>query len=324
MAKLTGTFQTYQQIGIREDLSDMIYDISPVETPFMSNVKRTKATNTLHEWQTDALAAATADNITIEGDEATYNTASATTRFGNYTQISDKIPIVSRTSDAVNTAGRRREMAYQIMKRGKELKRDIEKRLCSSQGAVIGTAATGRECAGVGRWLWNNQVKTGGATATTVTVASGVPTVDSTASGIAGTFLEADLKACLSACWDDGGNPTMVLCGSWNKQKASAFSGIATLYRDTAPDMGQASIIGAADVYVGDFSTVNIVPSRFTETDEVYVLDVDYWKVAYLDPIQQTTLAKTGHADKRMIWAEYTLEACNPLSSGKVYTTTTS
>lgn len=321
MAVPTGTLQTYQAIGNREALADMIYDISPTETPFMSNAGRGKATATFEEWQTDALDAATADNIVIEGDDATTNTASPTTRLGNYTQISDKTPRVARTQDAVNSAGRRKEMSYQIVKRGKELKRDIEKRLCSTQAAAVGTAATGRQCAGIGAWLWTNQVKKGSA-ATTVAVTAGAPTTDPTA-GTAGTFTEANLKTAISNCWTQGGSPNMVLVGSHNKQVASGFSGIATQYRQN-PQKGPGVIIGAADVYVSDFETVNIVPSRFTPTDNVYVLDMEYWEVKYLDPIQKKPLAKTGHSDRQLIWAEYTLCAKAPDSSSKIFTTTTS
>lgn len=321
MAAPTGTFKTYESIGIREDLTDMIYDISPMDTPFMSNAGRSKARGTFHEWQTDSLAAATADNITIEGDDATTNTASPTTRLGNYTQISDKVARVSRTHEIVNKAGRKGAMAYDMGKRSKELKRDIETRLCSTQAAVVGTAATGRECAGIGAWLWTNQVKKGTA-ATTVAVTSGAPSTNPTA-GTAGTFTEANLKTAISNCWDQGGDPNLVMVGSHNKQLASGFSGIATQYRNN-PQTGPGTIIGAADVYVSDFGTVNIVASRFSPAANVYVLDMEYWSVAYLDPIKSKPLAKTGHSDRRMIWAEYTLCAKAPDASAKVYTTTTS
>lgn len=316
----TGSFQTYQAVGNREDLTDMIYNISPTETPAMSNFGRTKARGTFHEWQVDSLDTATEDNITVEGDDAATDTASATTRYANYTQIMDKVPRVTRTQEVVDKAGRRREMSYQIAKRGKELKRDMEKRICSQQGAVVGTAATGREMAGIGRWLAQNQVKVGGATATTIALTAGAPATDVTDSGVADTLVETDLQSAIAACWTDGGDPNIVLCDAVNKQVISTFDGIATQYREN-PQIGQATIIGAADVYVSDFGTVNIIPDRFMATSAVYVLDTEYWKVAYLDPIQQKPLAKTGHSDQRMIWTEFTLEACNPESSAKMYTT---
>jgi hypothetical protein len=321
MAVPTGTFTKYAAVGIKEDLQDMVYDISPTETPFMTNIGRGKARATYHEWQTDSLAAASAANKHIEGDDDATNTASPTTRLGNYTQIMKKVPRVSGTMIAVDTAGRRDEMSYQISKRSQEIKRDIEACFCGTQAAAVGTAAGARASAGLGAWLWNNQTKKGAA-ATTVAVSSGAPTTAPTA-GTAGTFTEANLKSTIAACWEDGGSPTMVLVGSHNKQLASAFGGIATQYRDN-PQTGPGVIIGAADVYVSDFGQLNIVASRFTTAANVFVLDLEYWEAGYLRPISQKPLAKTGDSERREILCEVTLVAKNPASSGKVYTTTTS
>lgn len=321
MAVPTGTQKSYEAIGNREDLADVIYDISPTETPFMSNIDRGSCQSKFTEWQTDSLDAATADNKTLEGDDATTNTASPTIRLGNYTQLADKVARVSTSQEAINSAGRKSDLSYQIMKRSKELKRDIEKTLCGTQAADGGSAATARASAGIAAFLWNNQVKKGTA-ATTVTVTSGAPTTAPTA-GTAGTFTEANLKTAMQDAWDDGGDPSMVLVGGHNKTLASAFSGIATQYRDN-PQVGQAAIIGAADVYVSDFGTVNIVPSRFTATNNVYVLDPDTWECCYLQDMQQSPLAKTGHSERRLIFAEFTLKAKSPEGNAKIYTTTTS
>lgn len=316
----TGTFQRVTAIGVRESLEDVIYEISPTDTPFMTNVKRGKAMNTFEEWQTDALATAAA-NAKIEGDDAATDTATPTVRLGNYCQISTKTPRVSGTLRAVNTAGRRDELSYQIAKRGRELKRDIETGLCGTQAASAGGAATARELAGIGSWLWTCNYETG-ASSTTPTVTSGAPTTDPTA-GTAATFTEAMLKSVIKQCWDAGGDPSLVLCGSFNKQVASAFGGIATQYRDNQ-QTGPATIIAAADVYVSDFGQHQIVASRFSPATNVYVLDLEYWEVAYLRPIQTNELAKTGDSDQRQLVAEYTLKALQPDASGKVYTTTTS
>lgn len=321
MAVPTGTFKSYEAIGKTEDLADIIYDVSPTKTPLMSNIKRYSCTSKFHEWQTDVLDSATAGNKVLEGDDATTNTATATIRIGNYTQLADKVARVSTSNEAMDAAGRRSEMSYQVMKRSKEIKRDIEKTLCGTQAADGGSAATARACGGLAAFLWNNQVKKGAA-ATTVTVTSGAPTTAPTA-GTAGTFTEANLKTAIQYCWDDGGEPTMVLVGSHNKQLASAFSGIATQYRDN-PQAGPATIIGAADVYVSDFGTVNIVPSRFTATNNVYVIDPTTLEVRYLMPIKQEPLAKTGHSERRMISTEFTLRVNSPEANAKIYTTTTS
>lgn len=321
MAVPTGTQKSYEAIGNREDLADVIYDISPTETPFMSNISRGSCSSKFTEWQTDSLDSATAGNKTLEGDDATTNTASPTIRLGNYCQLADKVARVSTSQEAITSAGRKSDLSYQMMKRSKELKRDIEKTLCGTQAADGGSAATARAAAGIAAFIWNNQVKKGSA-ATTVTVTSGAPTTAPTA-GTAGTLTEANLKTAIQYCWEDGGDPNMVLVGAHNKQLISAFSGIATQYRDN-PQAGPATIIGAADVYVSDFGTVNIVPSRFTANNNAYVLDTSTWEVCYLQSIQQRPLAVTGHSDRRMIFAEFTLKARSPEANAKVYSTTTS
>ena len=325
MAVPTGSFKTYEAIGNREELADMVYDISPTETPFISNVGRGKASSIKPEWQTDVLDTAVTTNAVLEGDDASTDTAVPTVRLANYCQISDKVPRVSGTQDKVDSAGRRSEMSYQIAKRGKELKRDIEKTLTSGQAAAAGAADTVRTSAGFGTFCWTNQVKTGGATASVVTLTSGAPTtavVDSTVLGSA-TLTEADLKTGIANCWTAGGDPNMVLVGAHNKQLISAFSGIATQYREN-PQVGPGTIIGAADVYVSDFGTVNIVPSRFTKNNAAYVIDTSTVEVKYLRPIAMTNLAKTGDSDRKQILAEWSLCVKSPDANSILHTTTTS
>lgn len=321
MTAPTGTYQRFTAIGLREDLEDVIYDISPVDTPFMSNVQRKKITSTFHEWQTDVLDSASPTNAQIEGNDNDTNTATPTVRLGNYTQISVKVPRVSGTLRASDAAGRRDEFSYQIAKRGRELKRDIEAALTGTQAASAGGSATARALAGIASWLWDNNVENG-ASATTPTVTSGAPTTAPT-SGTALTFTETMLKSAIKQCWDDGGNPNVVMVGSFNKQLASAFAGIATQYRDNQ-QTGPATIIGSADIYVSDFGQHQIVANRFMPSNQVYVLDLEYWSVGYLRPINSTPLAKTGDSDRMQMLAEYTLIAENPSSSAKVYAVTTS
>ena len=323
MAVPAGSYKTYTAIGQREDLTDIIYDISPMDTPFLTNSARETATATLYEWQTDSLASA-ASNAQIEGDDATTNTAAPTSRLGNYTQISTKVPRVTGTLQAVNTAGRKDELSYQISKRGKELKRDMETALTSAQAGTAGGAGTARTLAGLGAWLSTNQVQQG-ANATTPATTSGVPGTAPTA-GTAATFVEANLKSVVKSCWDNGGDPGVIMAGSFNKQIASGFAGIGTLYRDAQPNGGLApgSIIGAADIYVSDFGQHQIVANRFQPAGTVYALDMEYWCVAYLRGIQTEDLSKTGDSDRRLIITEYTLGSKNEAASGKIYTTTTS
>lgn len=321
MAVPTGTYQRFTAIGMKEDLEDVINDISPLDTPFLSNIQRKKATSTFHEWQTDALDSAAATNAQIEGDDANTNTAVPSVRLGNYTQISTKVPRVSGTLRASDTAGRRDELSYQIAKRGREIKRDIESALTGTQAASAGGAATARALAGIASWLWDNNVENG-ASATTPTVTSGAPGTAPT-SGTALTYTEVMLKSAIKQCWDDGGNPNVVMVGSFNKQLNSAFAGIATQYRDNQ-QTGPATIIGSADVYVSDFGQHQVIANRFMPSNQVYVLDLEYWSIAYLRSMQTVELAKTGDSDRSMLLAEYTLVADNPSSSAKIYAVTTS
>lgn len=318
MSLPSNTFSGYDAVGEREDLEDVIYDISPTDTPFLSMAAKTKARGVFHEWQTDSLSSAAA-NKQLEGDDATGNTLSATTRYGNYCQISRKVVVVSGTLDAVNKAGRDKETAYQVAKAGKALKRDMEYALTRNQASDDGSEATARSLGSVESWLASvagNVVDgTGG---TTPAYSSGVSAPTDASSTNLITFTEARLKSVIKSCWEDGGDPKVVMVGPFNKQTASSFDGIATLYRDTGASMKQATIMGAADVYVSDFGEHKIVPNRFSRDRTALVLDMDYWSVATLRPIQMVPLAKTGDAEKRMMLVEYTLVARNPNASGKI------
>jgi hypothetical protein len=311
------TTQTFQQVGTREDLSDIIYDLSPTETPFVQKAARTKAKQVFHEWQTDVLASAAA-NKQIEGDDASSLTMTPTVRLGNYTQISAKAIVVSGTADATDKAGRKSELSYQLMKRGKELKRDIEYAVTQNQGSTAGGVGTARSLASVESWLATNRTSATGGASTTPGFSSGTVTAPTDAT-VQTTLSEANLKAVISACWTQGGQPEMVLVGSYNKQKISAFSGIATqTYNYDAKWAKQGAILAAADVYVSDFGVLQIVPSRFNRDRTALVLDMEYWAIAYLRPFTQYELAKTGDAEKRQMLVEFTLEAKNEKASGKV------
>lgn len=323
MAQVTGTFDTFSAIGEREDLQDVIYNISPTETPFLSNASRMNATGVFHEWQTDSLAAAAA-NASIEGNDASFTTASPTTRVGNYCQISSKTVLVSGTLDAVDKAGRKNELSYQLAKRGKELKRDMEFILTQNQNSSAGSSAVARNLGGLESWLATNETKNTAADSTATTPGYSSGTVASPIDGTTQTTItEANLKLAIQRAWTQGGDPKVVIAGPFNKQKISAFSGIATQYRDN-PQVGPAVIIGAADVYVSDFGEHQIIPDRFNRERTVLVLDMDYLGVAYLRPMQQKELARTGDAEKRLLLAEYTLVVKNEAASAKVSNVATS
>jgi hypothetical protein len=313
MAQVAGTYSSYDAKGIREDLVDFIYNVDPVETPVLTMIPKTKASNTLHEWQTDTLAAA-AQNAVIEGDESTFSSPSATTRLTNYCQIAKKTALVTGTLEAVNKAGRNKEMAYQLVKRGKEMKRDMEFDICANNAKNVGTDTRARELAGLESWIVTNIDEAGDAT-----VATGDGT-DARSDGTQRVFKESQLKTALAAAWDAGGNPDCVVVGSFNKQKISGFTGGATRM-DKAEDK---KLYASIDVYVSDFGDLDIVPNRFSRSRSALILQKDMWAVAFLRNMKTEELAKTGDAEKRQIICEYTLEARNEKSSGAVYDLTTS
>jgi len=303
------TFQTYQSIGNREDLTDVIYNISPTDTPFMSSVGKTKATAVYHEWQTDALAAAVANNAAVEGADATSLTVTPTARVGNRTQISTKTVQIAGTQESVDKAGRKSEKAYQLAKASSELKRDMEKTLLSNNVAAAGDSSTARTLGGLQAWLGTNAVLgasgTAGSGGTTARV-----------SGTDAAFTEAMLKSAVKQAFVQGGNPSVLMVTPTQKQVVSGFAGIAE-QRYQAPSNAPTTIVGAADVYLSDFGTLSVVPNRFMTADSgdggevAFVLDPEYAAVAYLRPFQTNELAKTGDSEKTQLLVEYTLEVKN-------------
>ena len=303
------TYQTYTAIGQREDLSDVIYNISPTDTPIMSSVGKSKATAVYHEWQTDSLAAATTNNAAVEGDDATDATMSPTTRLGNYTQIVQKTVKISGTLDAVDKAGRKSEKAYQLAKASAEIKRDIETIISANQGRSAGNSSTARKLGSLLSWITtNSSFGTSGADPTTIGVSTRTD-------GTARSFTETILKDVIQQVYSSGGNPKILMVGAYQKQAVSAFAGIAA-QRYMAPGNEPTTIIGAADVYMSDFGTVSVVPNRFMRTRDALVLDPEYAALAYLRPFATNELAKTGDSEKTQILAELTLEVRNEAAHG--------
>ena len=317
MSVPTGTFQTFQAIGNREDLEDVIWDISPTETPFQSRVKKGKAKATFHEWQTDALDAA-ATNAAIQGADAVTNTATPTVRLRNYCQILTKTPRVSGTQEAVDKAGRNSEMAYQVMKRMKELKRDLEYALVRNQQSTGGAAATAATMASVESWIATNKTSVGTGTAQTTPGYSSGTVAAPTDSSVTGSVTEANLKAMIAASWAAGGDPTVLMVGPLTKIKVSgSFSGIATQYKNV-PGQSQATVVSGVDLYVSDFGEHQLVPNRFMRDQNILCLDMNYWRLDQLRPIQSSELAKTGDSEQRQILMECTLASLNEQASAKI------
>jgi hypothetical protein len=323
MTAFTTTYQTHQAIGQREDLQDTIFDISPMDTPFLSGLKRGRAKATTHEWQIDSLADATDDNAQIEGDDITsIPAATPTVRVGNYLQISRKLVLVSGTLDAVDKAGRKNELSYQIAKKGKELKRDLETILLSNHAADAGSSSTGRVFAPLRAWIQtNSSLGSGGANSGhTSGIPSGVDTGSAYAAtdGTQRTFTETIFKTVLQSCWTEGADPDLLMVGPANKQLVSTgFSGIATRNIDIAVAAAKPmASIAAIDVYVSDWGAVRIVPNRFQRDRDAWILDMDYVALKILRPMQTIPLAKTGDAEKRMMLIEWTLCVKNEAALG--------
>lgn len=308
------TYQTYTAIGMREDLSDVIYNISPTDTPFMSSIGKTKATATYHEWQTDSLAAPALGGA-VEGADASSITASPTTRIGNRTQIFTKSVAVAGTLEAVDKAGRKSEKAYQLAKVSAELKRNIELTLLSNQVSAAGNSSTARTMGGLQAWLSTNY--DGG---TSGVAGSGGTTART--DGTDRTFTETILKTVVAEVYTAGGTPKVLMVNPAHKQVVSAFAGIAA-QRYMAPSNEPTTIIGAADVYMSDFGTISVVPNRFMNStnsgdETAFLVDPDMAAVAYLRPFQTIELAKTGDSEKTQLLAELTLEVKNEAAHGIV------
>lgn len=306
-------FRTYAAVGMREDLSDVIYNISPTDTPFMSTIGKTKATAVYHEWQTDSLAAAAA-NAAVEGADASTATLSATTRVGNRTQISQKTVGVTGTLEAVDKAGRKSEKAYQLAKASAEIKRDMEFTLLNNTVQSNGTAgSTARVLGGLQTWLaTNGDFGSGGSAGASGTTAR--------TNGTNRTFDEATLKTVVKEVFESGGSPKILMVTPAHKQTVSAFAGIAA-QRYMAPSDAPTTIIGAADVYLSDFGSMSVVPNRFmlsgnSANEVAFVLDPEYAAVAYLRPFQTKDLAIVGDAERTQLLVEYTLEIKNESAHG--------
>jgi hypothetical protein len=314
MSLPASTLATYQAIGNREDLTDMIYRIAPTATPFISGIEREKATATKHEWQTQDLATAAA-NAQLEGDDPTTNATTVTVRLANVTQISYKVARVSGTQQAVQHAGRSNELAYQAMLKGLELKRDMEVVVCgTNQTQVAGDTTTARTTASVLSWIKTNTSTTG----TDPTTSGTVTRVD----GTQRAFTEAQLKTVLAATWTQGGNPDTIMAGAFNKQIFSTFTGRASPIEQATTKKITASV----DAYESDFGRLKVVANRFSRTRDVLLLELDKWALAFLNGRNMISipLAKTGDSDRRQVLSEYALVSRNEKASGAVYDLTTS
>lgn len=320
MAQPTNTFDSYDAVGIREDLQDVIYDVSPEETPFYSACAKMKAANTYHEWQTDALRSS-ASNAHIEGDDTTAEARSATSRLGNYTQIFKNAVVIPGTDDSLNKAGRGKEMAYQVMKIAKEQKLDIEKALFDNNARVAGNASTARELAGAPAWLITNVEFESGNSGANPT---GDGTDARTDDGTPVAFSQTRFDTVMQSIWENGGRPDTVYLSAFQMNKALGFTGMNNQRSTISASRGTNMVVNDVDVYVTPWGTVNFVPTRENRSRDVFIMQSDMWAVGVLRPTKNTPLAKTGDSEKRQVITELTLVCKNEKASGLVADNTTS
>lgn len=315
MAQPASTHSTYDHIGRREDLSDIIYDVSPTETPFLSAIPKGKATSTKHEWLTRALAAASGSNAVIEGDDATTDAANTNVRVFNYTQISDKVARVSGTQEAVTNAGMPSTMAREMEDKMKELKKDVETTLLQNVAYVAGNDTLARKMAGLQTYIKTNINKASDGTAATGDGS------DIYTDGTARALLESYVEDALATGWSNGANPSLGVCNAFQKRKFASFSGSSTKMSDG----DKRKVVNNVEVYIDPLGTeIRLVPCRHAPTDVVYFVDPEFVEFTTLRNFQTKELAKTGDSDRKQIIVEYTMEVRNEKAHAAVYDLTAS
>ena len=314
MAQPANTFDTYDTVGIREDLEGMIYDISPEETPLLSAIAKVKATNTLHEWQTNSLRAA-AVNAHVEGGDTSATAVAATDRVGNYTQIFKGSVITSGTNDSVVAAGRSNsEMSYNIVRVATEVKLDMEKALFENQARVAGNSTTARKLAGLGAWVKTNTSKgTGGAD-------SAGDGTDARTDGTARAFSQALFDGVMQATWTSGGKPDTVMLSPFQLNKALSFTGNNNQRQNGAVGTVNNNIA----VYLTPWGSVSFQPCRENRSRDVYIIEKGKLALATLRPMKNEALAKTGDNEHRQVVGESTLVCRSEKALGGVFDLTVS
>jgi hypothetical protein len=315
MAQPSNTHSTYDHIGRREDLSDIIYDVSPTDTPYLTAIPKGSATSTKHEWLTRSLAAASGSNAVIEGDDATTDAANANVRLFNYTQISDKVAQVSGTQEAVNNAGMKKTMARELADKMKELKLDVETTLLQDVAYVAGDDSTARKMAGLSTYVKTNISKASNGTAATGNGS------DAYTEGTARIFTEDLLEAALATGWSNGAKPSLGVLNAFQKRKAAAFSGSSS--KQSNGDSRK--VTNNVEIYIDPLGTeIRFVPCRQAPTNTVFLVDPEYVEFCTLRDFQTAELAKTGDSQRKQIIVEYTQEVRNEKAHCAVYDLTTS
>lgn len=329
MSVPANTFQTFTQTNIREDLSNLIYNVDPFKTPVLNMARKMKATSTFHEWDTDSLAAQNLNNAQIQGDDATADALTATARLGNYTQISRKVVQIARTSQSVKAAGGSNKMGYQLAKKAKELKIDMEGTITNNVARLAGTASTAAKTAGLCAWLQQNTVfQTGGtpsgADPSGVTAAGaenfGNGTTTRTDNSATASLTETMVDTLAQSIFtSSGGSAPYLVVSGVNKQAISKFTGPAGTRFNRVEDK---MLRTAIDEYETDFGVIRVIPDiHLARSKDCFALDPQYFGVAYLDGFQTEPLAKTGDSDRKMLIVEYAVQVSNERALGGIFDT---
>ena len=316
MALPTNTYHSYTMVGAKESFQDAIYNIAPTDTPFLSMLKRENVSQKYHQWQTDTLASA-ANNKQLEGDDASGDSQTATVLNDNYCQISRKVVVVAGTLQATAKWGRgKSELAYLIGKSGKELKRDMEYALTQNTTFNAGAAGTARQTRGLEGWIATNDMLGASGASPDPSVGNNTAPTD----GTQRAFTESLLRSAHQLAYTQGGNPSILMVGPFNRGVIDGFTGYSTRTSESASK----KLVSTIEVYVGPFGQLKVVTNRFSRDRTAFGLDMDYWSLGVLRPIQQQELSKTGDNEKRQILGEYCLISKQEKASFAVRDLTTS
>jgi len=313
MTVVSGTLQTYDRVGNREDLEDVVYNISPKDTPLVSMIGSVPVSAVRHDWQTDTLRAPAA-NAQVEGDDYAFQQKSPTVRVQNFTQIARDTLIVSASQEKADKAGRKSELGYQLAKMGAEIKKDVELSLVSNTASSAGSSTTGRVSAGFPAWITSATSTNGlrGATGTSGGFNSGTGLVAAAGNGTQRAFTKTLLDTAISTCYAAGGNPTTVMVSPYNKRVFSTFMSDSNVAQQRSAANGKkTAIVAAADMYLSDFGELAVVPNRVmldaAASRNVLVIDPDFVARGVFRAMSTEKLAKTGDAEKRAVVTEFCL-----------------
>lgn len=298
---MTTHFRTYNQVGIKEDISDVISNISPTATPFQSLIGQESVNNTVYQWQEDELAAVAA-NAQVEGHDGTDATMAPTVMRSNFTQIMSKTIRVSATSDAVSTYGRAKETAYQLSKKSAELKREFEFALVgSARNAAAGSSSVARQFGNV----WGNDAGGNALVNSSVIVNNSTPAA----------LTEAMVLQVNQRLYEAGGDASYLMIKPADSLIVASFAAAAGRTRDFETGT---KLVNVVDIYVSPFGTQKVVLNRFMKADAALLFDPANWKKAVLRPFSRTLLAKTGDSDRHFIVGEFGLKHTNYKASGAI------